>query len=133
MVENRLGHLKLDTEPLKPRRQCSSEIVEAPSGYRTAAAGFVKHFIDKGGIVDVGRVADAFRMTKGQLAETAGLGAATVSKVDRRTSPRTQSRVTEMLEIISRVRDWAGGRRRQWPGIARSQSQRLMAAPPKRW
>ena len=24
-------------------------------------------------------------------------------------SPRTQTRVTEMLEIISRVREWAGG------------------------
>lgn len=73
------------------------------------AAGFVTHFMDKGGVVDVERVAEAFRMTKGQLAETAGLGAATISKVDRRTSPRTQTRVTEMLEIISRIRDWAGG------------------------
>lgn len=74
-----------------------------------ATTGFVMHFMDKGGIVDVERVANAFRMTKGQLAETAGLGAATVSKVDRRTAPRTQTRVTEVLEIISRVRDWAGG------------------------
>lgn len=74
-----------------------------------AGAGFVAHFMDKVGIVDVERVASAFRMTKGQLAETAGLGAATVSKADRRTSPRAQTRVTEMLEIISRVRDWAGG------------------------
>jgi uncharacterized protein (DUF2384 family) len=71
--------------------------------------GFVMHFMDKGGIVDVERVANAFRMTKGQLAETVGLGAATVSKADRRTAPRTQTRVTEVLEIISRVRDWAGG------------------------
>lgn len=71
--------------------------------------GFIARFIDKRGLVDVGRVADAFCMTKGQLAETAGLGAATVSKADRRMAPRTQTRVTEMLEIISRVRDWAGG------------------------
>lgn len=70
---------------------------------------FVARFMDKRGVVDVERVADAFRMTKGQLAETAGLGAATVSKADRRTAPRTQTRVTEVLEIISRVRDWAGG------------------------
>ncbi|HMO74317.1 MAG TPA: DUF2384 domain-containing protein [Sphingopyxis sp.] len=70
---------------------------------------FVSRFIDKRGLVDVDRVADAFRMTKGQLAETAGLGAATISKADRRTAPRTQTRVTEMLEIISRVHDWAGG------------------------
>lgn len=66
-------------------------------------------FLGKGGIVDVERVADAFRMTKGQLAETAGLGIASVSRSDRRGAPRTQTRVTEMLEIIGRVRDWAGG------------------------
>ena len=71
--------------------------------------GFVTDFMDKGGLIDVDRVATIFRMTKGQLAETAGLGAATISKTDRKASPRTQTRVTEMLEIISRVRDWAGG------------------------
>jgi uncharacterized protein (DUF2384 family) len=65
--------------------------------------------MDQRGVVDVERVANAFRMTKGQLAETAGLGTSTVSKAERRTSPRTQKRVTEMLEIISRIRDWAGG------------------------
>ncbi|MFZ4748857.1 MAG: antitoxin Xre/MbcA/ParS toxin-binding domain-containing protein [Sphingomonas sp.] len=72
-------------------------------------SGFVMHFMDKGGVVDVDRVAIAFRMTKGQLAETTGLGTATISKTDRKASPRTQARVTEMLEIISRVREWAGG------------------------
>jgi uncharacterized protein (DUF2384 family) len=74
-----------------------------------SGAGFVMHFIDQDGMVDVDRVADAFRMTKGQLAETVGLGAATVSKVERRTAPRTQSRVREMLEIVSRIREWVGG------------------------
>ncbi len=61
------------------------------------------------GLVDVTRVAEAFRMSKGQLAETAGLGLASVTKSDRRTAPKAQTRVTEVLEIISRVRDWAGG------------------------
>ncbi|MEK6723740.1 MAG: XRE family transcriptional regulator [Sphingobium sp. 32-64-5] len=65
--------------------------------------------MDKRGIVDVERVADVFHMSKGQLAETAGLGVATISKAERRMAPRTQTRVTEVLEIISRVRDWAGG------------------------
>jgi len=74
-----------------------------------SGAGFVTHFIDAGGIVDVDRVADIFRMTKGQLAETIGLGAATIGKAERRTAPRTQSRVREMLEIVARIREWAGG------------------------
>jgi len=73
------------------------------------ASGFVMDFMDKSGLVDIDRVATAFRMTKSQLAETAGLAPATISKADRKASPRTQTRVTEMLEIISRVRAWAGG------------------------
>lgn len=73
------------------------------------ASSFVINFMDRGGVVDVDRVATAFRMTKGQLAETTGLSTATISKTDRKASPRTQARVTEMLEIISRVREWAGG------------------------
>ena len=72
-------------------------------------ANLTATFADASGVVDVDRVADAFRMSKGQLAETAGLTTATVSKADRRTAPKTQARVTEMLEIIGRVRDWAGG------------------------
>lgn len=74
-----------------------------------SGSGFVTHFIDKGGIVDVDRVAAIFRMTKGQLAETVGLGAATIGKAERRTAPRTQLRVREMLEIVARIREWAGG------------------------
>ena len=71
-------------------------------------AGFSAQIWD-GDVVDIARVADVFRMSKGQLAETIGLGVASVSKADRRVAPKAQTRVTEMLEIISRVRDWAGG------------------------
>jgi uncharacterized protein (DUF2384 family) len=78
--------------------------------YRDAATGaFVTQFMDTGGVVDVGRVADAFRMSKGQLAETTGLATATLSKSDRRAGAKAQTRMTEMLEIISRIREWAGG------------------------
>jgi uncharacterized protein (DUF2384 family) len=70
---------------------------------------FVTGFMTQAGVVDVDRVADAFRMSKGQLAQTAGLGLASVSKADRRVAPKAQTRVTEMLEIIGLVRDWAGG------------------------
>ena len=72
-------------------------------------ASFVTSFMTHAGLVDVDRVADIFRMSKGQLAETTGLGLASVTKADRRAAPKAQTRVTEMLEIISRVRDWAGG------------------------
>ncbi|MGE0716685.1 MAG: antitoxin Xre/MbcA/ParS toxin-binding domain-containing protein [Alphaproteobacteria bacterium] len=74
-----------------------------------AASGFVTRFIDERGIVDIDRVAGTFRMTKGQLAETIGLGTAAVGKAERRVAPRAQARIREMLEIVALVREWAGG------------------------
>ena len=79
------------------------------SGKPVVGSGFVTSFMDQRGVVDIGLVADAFRMSRGQLAQTAGLGLASVSKADRRGAPKAQTRVTEMLEVISRVRAWAGG------------------------
>jgi len=76
---------------------------------RPAAAPFVTGFMTNTGIVDLDRVAETFQMSKSQLAHTAGLGLASVSKADRRVARKAQTRVTELLEIISRVRDWAGG------------------------
>lgn len=72
-------------------------------------ANFVTRFMTRAGVIDVDLVTDAFSMSKGQLARTAGLGLASVSKADRRVAPKVQTRVTEMLEILGRVHDWAGG------------------------
>lgn len=93
------------------RQRGQTRKTKASSAYSVelAAAGFVTGFIGQGGLLDVDRVADTFRMTKGQLAETVGLGAATMGKAERRSARRTQSRIREMLEIVSRVRAWAGG------------------------
>jgi uncharacterized protein (DUF2384 family) len=63
---------------------------------------------ERGG-VDVDRAAEAFRMSKVQLAQTIGLGIASVTKADRRVAPKVQSRMTEMIEIIARVLDYTGG------------------------
>ncbi len=65
--------------------------------------------INSAGFVDFDRVAGIFLMTKGQLAETIGLSAPAITKSDRQIAVRTQGRVREMLEILARVRDWAGG------------------------
>ncbi len=65
--------------------------------------------MDERGAVNVGEVAEAFAMSKAQLAETAGLAREVFQKASRRDSPKAQSRVREMLEIISLVQGWAGG------------------------
>lgn len=62
------------------------------------------------GLVTVDKVAATFGMSKGQIAETVGLSREAIYKLARLEAPKTQSRLKEMLEIVSRVSDWAGGK-----------------------
>jgi hypothetical protein len=66
-------------------------------------------FLDSKGHISVERVAKRFGMSKVQLAETIGLKPETVYRAARLEAPKTQTRATEMLEIIGRIADWAGG------------------------
>jgi hypothetical protein len=52
---------------------------------------------------------DDYGLTKKQLAETVGLSPEALYKRDRLTAPKTQSRLREMNEILTRVAGWAGG------------------------
>ena len=69
----------------------------------------VAKFIDPNGNLLVDHVARGFRMSKRQLAETAGIKREALYKARRRGAAKTQNRVREMLEIISRIAEWAGG------------------------
>jgi uncharacterized protein (DUF2384 family) len=71
----------------------------------------VASFFDGDGVVAVDLVASRFGMSKSQLAETVGLRPETLQRVKRLVAPRTQTRVTEMLEIVGRITGWAGGYR----------------------
>ncbi len=66
--------------------------------------------LDRSGMLTADRVANAFGMSKVQLAETIGLRRETFYKTSRARAPKTQARMREMLEIVSLVSDWAGGR-----------------------
>jgi len=80
-------------------------------GAQANAGGMlVARFLDKEGLVAVDDVAQSFGMSKGQLAETLGLRPDTLRRFSRVFAPKTQSRLKDMLEIVSRVADWAGGR-----------------------
>ncbi len=76
----------------------------------TSGAPLVTRFMDSGGSLDLGLITSTYNLTKGQLAETAGLGADTLQKAARREAPKTRARVTEMLEILTRLEAWSGGR-----------------------
>jgi uncharacterized protein (DUF2384 family) len=66
--------------------------------------------IDRRGRIAINRVATTFGMSKSQLADTIGLGRESLYKATRANAAKTQTRVLEMLEIISRITDWAGGK-----------------------
>ena len=66
--------------------------------------------MDRAGRIAINQLADGFGMSKSQLAETAGLARETLYRAERRGARKAQGRLREMLEIISRVSDWAGGK-----------------------
>lgn len=82
---------------------------DAPKPATSRGASLVMSFLDSKGRVSVDRVAERFGMSKMQLAETIGLTRETVYRAARVAAPKTQARATEMLEIVGRIADWAGG------------------------
>jgi uncharacterized protein (DUF2384 family) len=64
----------------------------------------------KGGKIPATVVAKVLGMSKAQLAQTAGVSVETLYRTDRAGSAKTQARLKEMLEIVDRVSDWAGGK-----------------------
>lgn len=83
---------------------------DAPTGFREHATPFVATLFDPSGVLAPDRVAEAFSLTKFQLADILGLSRETLYKPARAHAPKTQARMREMLEIISFVEDWAGGK-----------------------
>ncbi len=76
-----------------------------------ADAPYVGRYLDNTGRVDADGVAHGFDMTKPALAETLGLGRDALAREQRAMAPKSQQRLTEMLEIVGLVRDWAGNER----------------------
>lgn len=72
-------------------------------------AGLVLTFFDERGTVSANRVAQFFGISKAQLAATIGVRPETLQSTKRTAAPKTQARLREMLEILGRVTDWAGG------------------------
>ena len=68
-----------------------------------------RRFLSADGLVDVDAVADELAITKGALAQTLGFAEETLQRFSRKAAPKTQQRLREMLEILTRVEPWAGG------------------------
>ncbi len=66
-------------------------------------------YFDAEGLIVIDRVADRFGVSKAQLADTMGVSPETFHRAARAKAPKTQGRAAEMIEIVARVSDWAGG------------------------
>jgi uncharacterized protein (DUF2384 family) len=92
----------LDVIPLE---ETGNELASA----RLRGSQAVRAFMTPAGTISIDRAAKWFGMSKAQLAETIGVKPATVHRVSRVTAQKTQLRAIEMLEIVGRIADWAGG------------------------
>jgi uncharacterized protein (DUF2384 family) len=69
----------------------------------------VARFLNTSGKLVLDDLSRSFGMSKSQLAETVGIRPETLHRKQRALAPKTQNRLREMLEILGRVADWAGG------------------------
>jgi hypothetical protein len=78
----------------------------------SATAAFEPRFIEEvmsgDGAIQPARLSSRLRVSKLELAAAAGLSRDAVSKSARLASPATQARLRDLVEIINRVRPWAG-------------------------
>ncbi|MDB5375557.1 MAG: family transcriptional regulator [Rubritepida sp.] len=66
-------------------------------------------YLDPMGHVAIPALAEAFGVSGAQFAETAGLTPEAVHRTSRLHAPKTQARAREVLEILWRITEWAGG------------------------
>jgi len=73
-------------------------------------SSLILSYVDQEGSIAVERVAADFGMSENQLAEMLGLARKTLDRSAINRDAQTQCRLEEMLEIVSRVAHWAGGK-----------------------
>jgi hypothetical protein len=96
----------------RPKSGLGRQRQDAPRGRAAKASrGFLvaARYISPDGLVDVDAVTSEFAITKAALAQSLGLAEETLQRFSRVNAPKTQQRLREMLEILTRVEPWAGG------------------------
>jgi hypothetical protein len=75
---------------------------------RMSDLAFLADTANESGLIAADRLTELLHTTRAELAAALGLSRDSVSKSTRVGSPSTQARLREMVEIINRVRGWAG-------------------------
>jgi hypothetical protein len=97
--------------PKKSNVRSAPEAAAADSGtFQTGGvASLLRKYVNRSGVVEMDRLADGLGFSKKNLAGTLGMAMDTIYRPERLASPATQTRMREMLEILGRITDWAGG------------------------
>jgi uncharacterized protein (DUF2384 family) len=103
------GRAAAAVSKIKTKADSPTVAAAALTQAKPRGGALVVTFLDSKGHISVERVARRFGMSKVQLAQTMGLKPETVYRAARLEAPKTQTRAIEMLEIIGRIADWAGG------------------------
>jgi hypothetical protein len=71
-------------------------------------ASFISETATADGLIAADRLSAVLHITRSELAVTLGLSRDAVAKTARAATPATQSRLRDIVEILNRVRPWAG-------------------------
>ncbi|TCZ55242.1 antitoxin Xre/MbcA/ParS toxin-binding domain-containing protein [Roseicella aquatilis] len=74
----------------------------------SAALDLLSEVFAEDGAIHPDRLSDRLRVTRLQLAAAIGLSKDAVTKTSRLHAPKTQARLRDVIEILNRVRGWAG-------------------------
>ena len=92
------------------RKVGESGVKWLPSAHHGGVNVLLKKYADKKtGNVVVDRLVEGTGFTKKNLAGTLGISMDAMYRADRVNSRVTQTRIREMLEVVGRITDWAGG------------------------
>jgi hypothetical protein len=107
----KLVYVEADTKPSKGVRKGKRLAQPRSSGASPTAREFmvVGRYLSGDGLVDVDKVTAEFGVTKASLAQSLGFAEETLQRFSRVAAKKTQQRLREMLEILTRVEPWAGG------------------------
>lgn len=72
------------------------------------STSFLRDTATPDGLIAVDRLSSVLHITRAELALSLGLSRDAVGKTTRASAPATQSRLRDIVEILNRVRPWAG-------------------------
>jgi hypothetical protein len=99
---------RITTPPILENMTRWEEVTDSPAS-RRRGTNFLEAFIRSDRLVDIKLAASALHLKHAQLAETIGIDPTITTDTTIWSAANAQDKLRKLLEIVRRVRDWAGG------------------------